>query len=136
MIVLTLTGWTGSPSVAMTVSTCPSTLNWAGHTVPKELISRNLYLLPGVIVNTSNGVLVTKPVLGSWKTDFVCTFFLQHTFFGVSLVPGHKIGEHRWRVIENWVSQIKTNLMQHCAVFISAGSLYMFRAQAPIIRSI
>jgi hypothetical protein len=26
--------------------------------------------------------------------------------------------------------------MQHCAGFISAGSLYMFRAQAPIIRSI
>ena len=24
--------------------------------------------------------------------------------------------------------------MQHCAVFISAESLYMFRAQAPIIR--
>jgi len=29
-----------------------------------------------------------------------------------------------------------TNLMQHCAGFISAESLYMFRAQAPIIRSI
>ena len=29
-----------------------------------------------------------------------------------------------------------TNLMPHCAGFISAGSLYMFRAQAPIIRSI
>ena len=29
-----------------------------------------------------------------------------------------------------------TNLMQHFAGFISAGSLYMFRAQAPIIRSI
>ena len=29
-----------------------------------------------------------------------------------------------------------TNLMQHCAGFISAGSIYMFRAQAPIIRSI
>ena len=29
-----------------------------------------------------------------------------------------------------------TNLMQHCAGFISAGSRYMFRAQAPIIRSI
>jgi len=26
--------------------------------------------------------------------------------------------------------------MQQCAGFISAGSLYMFRAQAPIIRSI
>ena len=35
-----------------------------------------------------------------------------------------------------WISQIKTNLMQHCAGFISAESLYMFRAQAPIIRSI
>ena len=34
------------------------------------------------------------------------------------------------------VGQIKTNLMQHCAGFISAESLYMFRAQAPIIRSI
>jgi hypothetical protein len=76
MIVLTLTGWTGSPSVAMTVSTCPSTLNWAGHTVPKELINRNLYLLPGVIVNTSNGVLVTKPVLGSWKADLLCRNFV------------------------------------------------------------
>jgi hypothetical protein len=29
-----------------------------------------------------------------------------------------------------------TNLMQHCAGFVSAGSLYMFQAQAPIIRSI
>ena len=29
-----------------------------------------------------------------------------------------------------------TNFMQHCAGFISAESLYMFRAQAPIIRSI
>ena len=29
-----------------------------------------------------------------------------------------------------------TNLMQHCAGFISAESLYMFRTQAPIIRSI
>ena len=29
-----------------------------------------------------------------------------------------------------------TNLMQHCAGFISAESLYVFRAQAPIIRSI
>jgi len=29
-----------------------------------------------------------------------------------------------------------TNLMQHYAGFISAESLYMFRAQAPIIRSI
>jgi hypothetical protein len=26
-----------------------------------------------------------------------------------------------------------TNLMQHCAGFISAESLYMFRAQSPII---
>ena len=36
------------------------------------------------------------------------------------------------------IVQVKwnTNLMQHCAGFISAGSLYMFRAQAPIIRSI
>lgn len=58
MMVLTLTGWTASPSVAMTVNMCPSTLNWAGQTVPKELISLNLYLLPGVIVKTSSGVLV------------------------------------------------------------------------------
>ena len=33
-------------------------------------------------------------------------------------------------------SNENTNLMQHCAGSISAGSLYMFRAQAPIIRSI
>ena len=33
-------------------------------------------------------------------------------------------------------SNENTNLMQYCAGFISAGSLYMFRAQAPIIRSI
>jgi hypothetical protein len=33
-------------------------------------------------------------------------------------------------------SKWNTNLMQHCAGFISAGSLYMFRAHAPIIRSI
>ena len=35
-----------------------------------------------------------------------------------------------------YMSNENTNLMQHCAGFISAGSLYMFRAQAPIIRSI
>ena len=105
MIVLTLTGWTGSPSVAMMLSTCPSTLNWAGHTVPKELINRNLYLLPGVIVNTSNGVLVTKPVLGSWKADSLCLLFSCNVyfFFGVSSVPHHKMGEHRLRMIENRV---------------------------------
>jgi len=36
------------------------------------------------------------------------------------------------------IMQVKwnTNLMQHCAGFISVESLYMFRAQAPIIRSI
>ena len=34
-----------------------------------------------------------------------------------------------------WVKW-NTSLMQHCAGFISAESLYMFRAQAPIIRSI
>ena len=33
-------------------------------------------------------------------------------------------------------SNENTNLMQHCAGFISAESLYMIRAQAPIIRSI
>jgi hypothetical protein len=33
-------------------------------------------------------------------------------------------------------SQTKTNLMQQCEGFISAESLYRFRAQAPIIRSI
>ena len=32
--------------------------------------------------------------------------------------------------------KLNTNLMQHCAGFISAESLYMFRALAPIIRSI
>jgi hypothetical protein len=35
-----------------------------------------------------------------------------------------------------WYVKWNTNLMQHCAGFISARSLYMFRAQAPIIRSI
>ena len=34
------------------------------------------------------------------------------------------------------LSQWNTSSMQHCAGFISAESLYMFRAQAPIIRSI
>ena len=41
-------------------------------------------------------------------------------------------------VYKMWIIQVKwnSNLMQHCAGFISAESLYMFRAQAPIIRSI
>ena len=43
---------------------------------------------------------------------------------------------HTDKTKEHGISQIKTNLMQHCAVFISAESLYMFRAQASIIRSI
>ena len=40
--------------------------------------------------------------------------------------------------VEIWNIPVKwnTNLMQHYAGFISAESLYMFRAQAPIIRSI
>jgi len=43
--------------------------------------------------------------------------------------------EHK-RMFRFSKSNENTNLMQHCAGFISAGSLYMFRAQAPIIRSI
>ena len=39
-----------------------------------------------------------------------------------------------WQIIPS--AKWNTNLMQHCAGFISAESLYMFRAQAPIIRSI
>jgi len=39
-------------------------------------------------------------------------------------------------VIRSLFVKWNTNLMQHCAGFISAESLYMFRAQAPIIRSI
>ena len=38
--------------------------------------------------------------------------------------------------VKTYKSNEHTNLMQHCAGFISAGSFYMFRAQAPIIRSI
>ena len=34
------------------------------------------------------------------------------------------------------ISEIKAKLIQHCAGFISAESPYMFRAQAPIMRSI
>lgn len=65
MIVLTWTGCTGSPSVAITVKLWPSKVTCAGHTEAKALIILNLYLLPGVIVNTSRGVFVMKPVLGS-----------------------------------------------------------------------
>jgi len=41
-------------------------------------------------------------------------------------------------VFKELIVQVKwnTNLMQHCAGFISEGSLYMIRVQAPIIRSI
>jgi hypothetical protein len=38
--------------------------------------------------------------------------------------------------VSHHISKWNTNLMQHCASFIFAESLYMFRAQAPIIRSI
>lgn len=99
MMVLTLTGCTGSPSVAMIVSTCPSTLNWAGHTVPKELISRNLYLLPGVIVNTSTGVLVRKPVLGSWKIVTLC----EHNLAICMLGPLPHNGKNTLRIADSGV---------------------------------
>lgn len=65
MIVLTTTGCTGSPSVAMSTSGCPWTVSCAGQTDASELIIRNLYLLPGVMVNVSNGVLVLNLVLRS-----------------------------------------------------------------------
>ena len=44
----------------------------------------------------------------------------------------HMYDERIYLIFVKW----NTNLMQHCADFISAESLYMFRAQAPVIRSI
>lgn len=38
---------------------------WAGQTDARALIILNLYLLPGVMVKVSKGVLVLNPVLGS-----------------------------------------------------------------------
>lgn len=58
MIVLTITGCTGSPSVAIKIKGCPWMVICAGHTEAKEFIIRNLYLRPGVMVNVSSGVLV------------------------------------------------------------------------------
>jgi len=58
-------------------------------------------------------VFATCCVWVSWRT--VLLIVIQHYY-----------GFFKWN----------TNLMQHCAGFISAESLYMFRAQAPIIRSI
>lgn len=65
MIVLTTTGWIGSPSVAISTSGCPWMVIWAGQTDAKALIILNLYLLPGVMVKVSKGVLVLNPVFGS-----------------------------------------------------------------------
>ena len=53
-------------------------------------------------------------------------------FLGFAVV----LGQRRQETEVLCKSNENTNLMQHCAGFISAGSLYMFRAQAPIIRSI
>ena len=53
-----------------------------------------------------------------WQSSILVFWILQFSFQVISFV--------KWN----------TNLMQHCAGFISAESLYMFRAQAPIIRSI
>lgn len=65
IIVLTWTGCTGSPSVAMTVMPWPSIVTCAGHTDANALIKRKRYRRPGVIVNISSGVFVIKPVFGS-----------------------------------------------------------------------
>lgn len=65
IIVLTLIGWTGSPSVAINVNWWLWNVICAGQTDPKELIIRKRYRRPGVIVKTSSGVFVIKPVLGS-----------------------------------------------------------------------
>lgn len=83
IMVSTLTGCTGSPSVAIKVSLWPSIDNFAGHTDEYELIILNRYLLPGVIVNTSRGVLVTTPVVVSLNRPFP----LMSTESGLPPVP-------------------------------------------------
>ena len=60
----------------------------------------------------------------------------EFTYLGTQINAQNKRSEEIRKRIQAGNSQIKTNLMQHCVVFISAESLYMFRAQAPIIRSI
>lgn len=68
MIVLTTTGCTGSPSVAISTRGCPWTVSCAGHTDANELIILNRYRLPGVTVNVSRGVFVLNPVFRSCGT--------------------------------------------------------------------
>lgn len=78
IIVLTSTGCTGSPSVAITVILCPSIVICAGHTDANAFIIRKRYRRPGVTVKISSGVFVIKPVLGSRN----CPLPLISTFSG------------------------------------------------------
>lgn len=80
MIVLTTTGCTGSPSVAISTKGCPWMVSWAGHTDANALIILNRYLLPGVMVKVSNGVLVLNPVLGSCAESKGCFHYKWYMF--------------------------------------------------------
>jgi len=63
-----------------------------------------------------------RPSSGVFKTSTAAT--------GICVIVAGKSSHLLIRAVWN------TNLMQHCAGFISAVSIYMFRAQAPIIRII
>lgn len=73
-------GCTGSPSVAMTVRGWFCTVSCTGHTEAIELIILKRYLLPGVMVKISSGVLVLKPVLASCNnhSHFKTLTFAEH----------------------------------------------------------
>ena len=70
--------------------------------------------------------------------NFLCSCRCYVLCEEILLLYGKLRVGHQSALIYQYQTEVKwdTNLMQHCAGFISAESLYMFRAQAPIIRSI
>ena len=87
-----------------------------------------------------------------WLYDIFPHFLVNGTIFRNANLLNEKMGVSTFSTVSAWnilhsttkwggcdqeclLVKWNTILMQHCASFISAESLYMFRAQAPIITS-
>ena len=88
-------------------------------------------------------VVIRRPVYAKARfpsKPSPCSICVAESDTLTCLSPGTSVFPFQYHSIgapySYFISNENTNLMQHCAGFISAGSLYMFRAQAPIIRSI
>ena len=89
-------------------------------------LGRPLFLLTRGIQSIINFGILSSGILLTWS--YHCSLFCSVISI-ISRFPFTPIISFKSSFFK---SNENTNLMQHCAGFISAGSLYMFRAQAPI----